>query len=60
MAFWGKSWSVAGYCELRQDFRNFNAERVSNLELLQDKFEDVQGRTLRDLIGHYENEERRR
>jgi predicted DNA-binding transcriptional regulator YafY len=60
MAFWGKSWSVAGYCELRQDFRNFNAERVSNLELLEEKFEDDSGRTLRDLLEHYENEGRRR
>lgn len=56
MAFWGKSWSVAGYCELRQDFRNFNAERVSDLNLLDEKFPDVPGRTLRDLIEHYSNE----
>lgn len=56
MAFWGKSWSVAGYCELRQDFRNFNAERVSDLNLLDEKFPDVPGRTLRDLIEHYTNE----
>ncbi|HWE25579.1 MAG TPA: YafY family protein [Myxococcales bacterium] len=60
LAFWGKSWSVAGYCELRQDFRNFNAERVSGLELLEEKFPDISGRTLRDLIEHYTNEERAR
>ena len=60
MAFWGKSWSVAGYCELRQDFRNFNAERVSALELLEEKFDDVPGRTLRDLVEHYTNEDRPR
>jgi predicted DNA-binding transcriptional regulator YafY len=58
MFFWGKSWSVAGYCELRQGFRNFNAERVSGLEMLEDRFEDAPGRTLRDLIEHYENEDR--
>jgi predicted DNA-binding transcriptional regulator YafY len=60
MAFWGKSWSVAGYCELRQDFRNFNAERVNDLMVLDDRFEDVPGRTLHDLIDHYEDENRRR
>jgi predicted DNA-binding transcriptional regulator YafY len=59
MAFWGKSWSVAGYCELREDFRNFNAERVSGLELLDEKFADLPGRTLRDLIDHYDKEDRR-
>jgi predicted DNA-binding transcriptional regulator YafY len=58
--FWGKSWSVGGYCELRKDFRNFSAERVSALELLEEKFEHVPGRTLRDLIEHYQNEDRDR
>jgi len=57
--FWGKSWSVAGYCELRKDFRNFSADRVTALELLEEKFEHVPGRTLRDLFEHYQNEERR-
>ena len=56
--FWGKSWSVAGYCELRKDFRNFSAERVSALEVLEEKFEHVPGRTLRDMVAHYENEDR--
>jgi predicted DNA-binding transcriptional regulator YafY len=60
LAFWGKSWSVAGYCELRQDFRNFTAERVTGLTVLEEKFGDVPGRTLRDLIDYYEKEERRR
>ena len=56
--FWGKSWSVGGYCELRKDFRNFSAERVSALEVLEEKFEHVPGRTLRDMVAHYENEDR--
>jgi predicted DNA-binding transcriptional regulator YafY len=58
--FWGKSWSAAGYCELRKDFRNFSAERVTALELLEEKFEHVPGRTLRDLFVHYQNEDRPR
>jgi predicted DNA-binding transcriptional regulator YafY len=57
--FWGKSWSVAGYCELRKDFRNFRADRIGALELLDEKFEPVPGRTVRDLIEHYEHEDRR-
>ncbi len=54
--FWGKSWSVAGYCELRKDFRNFSAERVTALELLEEKFEHLPGRTLRDMVEHYQKE----
>ena len=56
--FWGKSWSVGGYCELRKDFRNFSAERVTELTLLEEKFEHVPGRTLQDLFEHYRNEDR--
>src|SRR6266849_6635645 len=53
-----KSRSVAGYCELRKDFRNFSADRVAALEVLEERFEHVPGRTLRDLIDHYQSEER--
>ena len=55
--FWGTSWSVAGYCELRKDFRNFRADRVAGLEVLSERFEEVEGRTLRDLLEHYQEEE---
>ena len=55
--FWGTSWSVAGYCELRKDFRNFRADRVAGLEVLAERFEEVEGRTLRDLLEHYQEEE---
>ncbi|MFL5408355.1 MAG: helix-turn-helix transcriptional regulator, partial [Myxococcales bacterium] len=54
--FWGKTWSVAGYCELREDFRNFRADRVSELRVLPDRFPEVEGRRLGDLIAHYRNE----
>jgi predicted DNA-binding transcriptional regulator YafY len=58
--FWGKTWSVGAYCELRKDFRNFSAERVTDLTLLEEKFESVPGRTLHDLFEHYRKEERGR
>jgi len=58
--FWGKTWSVAGYCELREDFRNFRADRVSELRVLPDRFPEVEGRRVGDLIAHYRNEPDRR
>ncbi len=51
---------MAGYCELRKDFRNFSADRVAALEVLEERFEHVPGRTLRDLIDHYQNEDQPR
>jgi predicted DNA-binding transcriptional regulator YafY len=50
--FWGKTWTLAAWCELRVDFRNFRLDRVSESALL-DRFEDEPGRTLRDLLAQY-------
>jgi len=53
--FWGKTWTLAAWCELRVDFRNFRLDRVSESTLL-DTFEDEPGRTLRDLLSQYGSE----
>ncbi|MCB9745423.1 MAG: YafY family transcriptional regulator [Alphaproteobacteria bacterium] len=37
--FWGRSWSLAAWCELRQDYRNFRPDRVEGVELLDEGFE---------------------
>jgi predicted DNA-binding transcriptional regulator YafY len=50
--FWGKTWTLAAWCEMRVDFRNFRLDRVSESALL-DRFEDEPGRTLRDLLAQY-------
>lgn len=57
--FWGKSWSVAGYCELREGFRNFRSDWMRTLEILPENFERIEGKRLEDLLRHYQNEERR-
>ena len=28
--FWGKVWTLAAWCELRDDFRNFRIDRIAN------------------------------
>jgi predicted DNA-binding transcriptional regulator YafY len=50
--FWGKTWTLAAWCEMRVAFRNFRLDRVSESALL-DRFEDEPGRTLRDLLAQY-------
>ena len=50
--FWGKTWTLAAWCELRVDFRNFRLDRVNESTLL-DRFEDEPGRTLGDLLAQY-------
>jgi predicted DNA-binding transcriptional regulator YafY len=57
--YWGASWSLGAWCELRRDFRNFRLDRVTKLDVLETTFTDEPGRTLRDFFKHYEEEARR-
>lgn len=41
--FWGSSWSLAAYCELRKAYRNFRPDRLSQLELLDERFDGSDG-----------------
>ncbi len=50
--FWGRTWSLAAWCEMRVGFRNFRLDRVSEAAML-DRFEEEPGRTLRDLLAQY-------
>ena len=50
--FWGKTWTLAAWCEMRVGFRNFRLDRI-NQATLGDRFEDEPGRTLRDMLTQY-------
>ncbi|HEX5391924.1 MAG TPA: YafY family protein [Rhodocyclaceae bacterium] len=47
--FWGQSWTLGAWCELRGDFRSFRPDRMGTLELLDDRFAD-QAKLLRGLL----------
>jgi predicted DNA-binding transcriptional regulator YafY len=48
--FWGTTWSVAAWCESREDFRIFRLDRIRSLQMVGEKFEEVPGRTLEDFV----------
>jgi predicted DNA-binding transcriptional regulator YafY len=50
--FWGRTWTLAAWCEMRTGFRHFRVDRISD-PTLGDAFEDEPGRTLRDLLAEY-------
>jgi len=56
--YWGASWSLGAWCELRRDFRNFRLDRVTKLEVTDETFPPEPGRTLSDFFAHYEDEAR--
>jgi predicted DNA-binding transcriptional regulator YafY len=51
--FWGRTWTLAAWCELRQDFRNFRLDRVATSTMLDETYEDEAGRALRDMLARY-------
>ena len=49
--FWGTGWSLCGWCELRDDFRNFRLDRMATVELRpEETFELEPGKTLEDFL----------
>ncbi|MBZ8135372.1 YafY family protein [Afifella sp. IM 167] len=47
---WGKVWTLAAWCEMRGDFRNFRVDRITRLEECGDAFREEPGKTLRDFL----------
>jgi predicted DNA-binding transcriptional regulator YafY len=37
--FWGATWTLAAWCEMRTDFRNFRVDRMSDLQVHDERFE---------------------
>ncbi|MBX3607445.1 MAG: YafY family transcriptional regulator [Piscinibacter sp.] len=54
--YWSEVWTLAAWCELREDFRNFRVDRIERLEVLEARFRDEPGRTLADLLRLVEGE----
>ena len=46
--FYGPVWLLAGWCELREDFRMFRVDRIVEADFLDEAFESTAGRTLED------------
>jgi predicted DNA-binding transcriptional regulator YafY len=57
--YWGQTWTLAAWCELRQGFRNFRVDRIEELSVTRERFEKIPGRTLADFVRQMESEEPR-
>ena len=49
--FWGGSWTLGAYCELREDYRNFRLDRIAQLALSDQTFELVSPVTLEEFVA---------
>lgn len=52
--FWGNVWTLAAWCESREDFRNFRVDRIQRIEVLSERFRDEAGKALPDLMRSYD------
>ncbi len=50
LAFYGPVWLLAAWCELRQDFRAFRLDRMSDLEVPGETFRPERGKTIQDYL----------
>jgi predicted DNA-binding transcriptional regulator YafY len=48
LLYWGKTWTLGAWCELRQAFRSFRVDRISTLNVLNSTFPDETGKRLED------------
>lgn len=49
--FWGQVWSLVGWCELREDFRNFRLDRMRDIMPENNQFIDTEGQALSDFVS---------
>lgn len=48
--YWGAVWTLAAWCELKDDFRSFRVDRIATIDVLEHRFIDEDGKTLADLL----------
>lgn len=51
LAFWGGTWTLAAWCELRSDFRTFRLDRAESVQITEDRFTHERGRSLEDYLA---------
>ncbi len=50
LQYWGRVWICSAWCEVRQDFRMFRADRIQAINQTGETFTDEPGKTLSDCI----------
>jgi predicted DNA-binding transcriptional regulator YafY len=49
--FWGRKWTLAAWCELRQDYRSFRPDRMQGVELQERRFDPEDGVSLAGFLA---------
>ena len=54
--YWGSVWTLAAWCEAKNDFRSFRIDRIASLQLTDRHFADEPRKTLADLLRSIQKE----
>jgi predicted DNA-binding transcriptional regulator YafY len=55
LVYWGRSWALGAWCELRQSFRNFRIDRISEARNLSTVYPDEPGKRLADYFAQVQD-----
>jgi predicted DNA-binding transcriptional regulator YafY len=58
LLYWGFTWTLGAWCELRQEFRSFRVDRMDSIELAKTgarRFPDEAGRRLADYFSQFDS-----
>lgn len=50
LVYWGRTWTLGAWCELRQAFRSFRVDRIQDVRGLNSTFPDESGKRLADYL----------
>ncbi len=56
LVFWGSTWTLGAWCELRKDFRTFRIDRMKMIDVTKDEFEQEPGKSLADFLRRVDGE----
>jgi len=52
--FWGSKWTLAAWCELREDYRTFRPDRMESVKLLDETFAPDDGPSLAAFLQRWD------
>jgi len=50
--FWGSTWTIGAWCEMRKDFRVFRLDRIKSMVVLDENYPQEKDKSLQALIDH--------
>ena len=56
LEYWGKVWTLTSWCELRDNFRAFRVDRITDCTITDEVFHNEAGKSYQDFLKQYETE----